>query len=138
MQPKQALHNLQSATGARAPASRRRVFPFVLLVSVLGIVAMGLSMYEWGADRETLRLLEQRKAIDIERRDSTSSVTYDRIRHGISFAEFESIARERGLKWRWDPKYSGVVLFSVASPICRPSARFRDNELSELYFGCLS
>jgi uncharacterized RDD family membrane protein YckC len=140
MQPftprKQALHDLLCGTVvlARGTPSRSLVAVVTVLLFVGSVPGMGIVLLVgsgiwWPAERETLRLLEEKQAIGTQG---------DRIRQGISFAEFESIAQERGLKWRWDPNQPTWVLFKVSSPICTARAQFRDSELYRVSWGCMN
>ena len=92
----------------------------------------------WPSERRTIRLLQEKQAIGKLGTESNGSVKYGRIRQGISFAEFESIAQEHGLQWHPHPAIRGNVRFTVSSPICRPHAVFENDELYEIFLGCLN
>ncbi|MCX7139722.1 MAG: hypothetical protein NT123_01200 [Proteobacteria bacterium] len=92
----------------------------------------------WPSERKTIRLLQEKQAMGRLGAESNGSVKYGRIRQGISFAEFKSIAQEHGLKWRPHPEMRGGVRFTVSSPICRPHATFENDELYEIFLGCLN
>ena len=112
----------------------------VIVTVVFCVIAWGgIKLFVfWPAELRTIRLLQEKQASGRQGIDSNGLIRYGRIRQGISFAEFESIAREHGLKWRLDQDNRRRVLLTVSSPICMPRAIFQDDELYEVFLGCLN